>query len=140
MTFYDLLWLNVYILSSPGILSEPLYLKPKLSLTELHGFTLSTPSLVCFCFQSDTVIGEYYADVEAGCQVQQMLDENCLNPASHFKMFHVCSQLANGLAQRFSFLCPNGEQSIIHTDTSDVTAIKLKSRIRSISTLLTGPF
>ena len=24
-------------------------------------------------------------------------------------MFHVCSHLANGLAQRFSFLCPNGE-------------------------------
>merc|ERR1712130_422565 len=38
-----------------------------------------------------TVNGEYYADVETQCQ-----------------MFHVCSHLANGLAQRFSFLCPNG--------------------------------
>ena len=36
--------------------------------------------------------GEYYADVESQCQ-----------------MFHVCSHLANGLAQRFSFLCPNGK-------------------------------
>ena len=39
-----------------------------------------------------SVPGEYYADVATQCQV-----------------FHVCAPLAEGLAQRFSFLCPNGE-------------------------------
>ena len=34
------------LLSSPGLISGPLYPKPKLILTELHSLTLSTPCLV----------------------------------------------------------------------------------------------
>ena len=34
-----------------------------------------------------------------------------------FQMFHVCSHLANGLAQRFSFLCPNGECEKLYIDS-----------------------
>ena len=40
-----------------------------------------------------TLDGEYYADMETQCQ-----------------MFHICSHLENGVAQRFSFLCPNGKK------------------------------
>ena len=42
-----------------------------------------------------TVAGEYYADVGTSCQV-----------------FHVCTALSEGLAQRFSFLCPNGNLTL----------------------------
>ena len=42
-----------------------------------------------------TVGGEYYADVGTSCQV-----------------FHVCTALSEGLAQRFSFLCPNGNLTL----------------------------
>ena len=40
---------------------------------------------------TDKVDGGYYADTEAQCQV-----------------FHICSHMGQGRAQRYSFLCPNG--------------------------------
>ena len=48
-----------------------------------------------------TVAGEYYADVGTSCQV-----------------FHVCTPLGQGLAQRFSFLCPNGNLILNYSSLS----------------------
>ena len=62
ITFYALispsktsLWpsMNKCLLSSPGQISEPPNLKPKLNLTEFRGLTLSTPSLVYVYKQGD---------------------------------------------------------------------------------------
>ena len=64
---------------------------------------------------SGTVNGEYYADVETQCQVQTM--KIIKIEIFRFQMFHVCSHLANGLAQRFSFLCPNGECEKLYIDS-----------------------
>ena len=58
------------------------------------------------------------------------------------QMFHVCSHLANGLAQRFSFLCPNGEcentRYLISQQHSSYSHTNLSLHITFRITLLPG--